>query len=95
MDNNCMKLHRCALGFSFGLIWALGVLMLGAGGMYMEGWAAMANGLLGEIYVGYEISWMGILIGVAWAFADGFITGFILAWIYNCVANCCCKKSCG
>ena len=44
--------------------------------------------LLGSLYLGYEISFFGVIIGMAWAFIDFFIGGFIFALIYNKVQKC-------
>ena len=39
--------------------------------------------LLGEYFAGYTVSWMGALIGGAWAFAVGFCAGWLLAFVRN------------
>jgi hypothetical protein len=43
--------------------------------------------LLGRIYRGYNISPIGSVIGLVWAFADGFIGGVVFAWLYNVLAT--------
>jgi hypothetical protein len=42
--------------------------------------------LLGRIYRGYNLSPIGSVIGLGWAFADGFIGGVVFAWLYNILA---------
>jgi hypothetical protein len=39
--------------------------------------------LLGQFFIGYEVSFLGSLIGFAYAFVSGFIIGYLLATIYN------------
>ena len=41
----------------------------------------------GRIYRGYNISALGSVIGLAWAFFDGLIGGAIFAWLYNLLAG--------
>ena len=41
---------------------------------------------IGSVYRGYQITAMGSLIGLAWAFIDGLIGGLIFAWLYNLLA---------
>lgn len=39
--------------------------------------------LIGTIYVGYKLTFLGILCGLLYGFVDGFIAGAIFVWIYN------------
>jgi len=43
------------------------------------------NSLIVSIYgfLGYSISWLGVLLGAIYGFLDGFILVIIFAWIYN------------
>jgi|SRR3954451_22257769 hypothetical protein len=43
--------------------------------------------LLGQFFIGYRVTFLGSLIGFAYAFACGFIAGYTIAWIYNRVAE--------
>ena len=40
-------------------------------------------GLLRAYFRGYTVSWAGVFIGGAWAFAVGFVAGWFLAWVRN------------
>jgi len=77
-----MKLHTTAFALTCGLIWGFGVLAL-------TWWVIMFDGATGEktmlglLYRGYNISPMGSLIGLVWAFFDGLVGGFVFAWLYN------------
>ena len=44
-------------------------------------WKGLA--LLNQYFAGYTVSWIGALIGAAWAFAVGFCAGWLLAFIRN------------
>ena len=44
-------------------------------------------GLLGQFFIGYEVSFGGSLIGFAYGFATGFSVGYLIARIYNWVAD--------
>ena len=81
-----MRLSKGALGLSLGFVWGLFVLL--------ATWWLIINdsnsyhfymSKLGTFYLGYEVSWVGGIIGFMWGFFDGFIAGFLIAWIYNTV----------
>jgi hypothetical protein len=39
--------------------------------------------LIAYIYEGFNFTPKGILVGAAWAFADGFISGFVISFLIN------------
>ena len=39
--------------------------------------------LLGQFFPGYEVTFVGSLIGFAWAFAYGFVSGYAVSALYN------------
>ena len=43
--------------------------------------------LLGQFFIGYEVSFGGSLIGFAYGFATGFSVGYLIARIYNWVVD--------
>jgi hypothetical protein len=43
--------------------------------------------LLGQFFIGYEVSFLGSLIGFAYAFVCGFFGGYFVARIYNWTAG--------
>ncbi|HAG62301.1 MAG: hypothetical protein CMF55_01985 [Legionellales bacterium] len=47
-------------------------------------------GIIASIYVGFNLSFIGIIIGLVWAIIDGFIAGIVLAWLYNAFSCCGC-----
>jgi hypothetical protein len=42
-------------------------------------------GLLGQFFIGYEVTFVGSLIGFVYAFVTGFIVGYGVARTYNCI----------
>ncbi len=44
-------------------------------------------GLLRHFFLGYEVTFIGSLIGFAWAFAGGFLAAYLVARIYNAVVD--------
>lgn len=43
--------------------------------------------LLGQFFIGYEVTFVGSLIGFAYAFVTGFIVGYVIAQMYNWIAE--------
>ena len=39
--------------------------------------------LLGQYFIGYRVSFVGSLIGFAYAFALGAASGVLIGWVYN------------
>lgn len=75
------KLSVKALGLAFGIFWAVCIFLLGISGMFGFGETFVA--LISRVYLWYDISIIGAIIGAIWAFIDAFVCGAILAWLYN------------
>ena len=43
--------------------------------------------LLGQLLIGYRVTFVGSLIGFAWAFAGGFLATYMGATLYNWLAD--------
>jgi hypothetical protein len=43
--------------------------------------------LLGQFFIGYQVTLLGSFIGFAYAFVCGFVMGYSVAWLYNWVAD--------
>lgn len=92
--NGC-KLNPIAFGLSFGVLWGIGILLMGLIATYY----AYGHGFVisvGTVYPGYTPSIKGSILGAVIAFIDAFIMGFLIAWLYNkfntCKCVCCDKK---
>jgi len=79
------KCQPIALGVAIGALWTFYVFGLAIIAMF--GWGNALLESLASLYIGYEASIVGALIGSVWAFVDGFIAGVVIAWIYNAVAK--------
>lgn len=79
-----MKLNVKAFALTFGLFWGVGLFLLTWWIIAFDG-ATGEITLIGRLYRGYNISLVGSIIGMAWAFADGLISGAIFAWLYNLI----------
>lgn len=81
-------LHVISFGLAFGITWALGVLLLGFSATFFD-WGSNLVSVIGEMYIGYQPTFLGSIIGAIWGFVDLFITGVIIAVIYNFCTKCC------
>jgi hypothetical protein len=43
--------------------------------------------LLSQFFPGYDVTFLGSVIGAAWAFATGFVAGLVISRVYNLVAG--------
>jgi hypothetical protein len=77
-----MKLNVKAFAYTCAILWGLGLFLITWWFMIFEG-ASGDTTLIGRVYVGYNISPLGSLIGLLWASIDGLILGAIFAWLYN------------
>jgi len=81
-----MKLDVKAFAITCGLVWGLGLFCLTWWIIAFDGVTGETT-LIGHIYRGFNISPIGSVIGLIWAFADGAIGGAIFAWLYNLISN--------
>ena len=81
-----LKMNGHILGFVLGFIGALIIfaatnwLILKAG----EGEEIGPHlGLLGQFFIGYDVTFLGSVIGAVYAFVLGYLSGLIIGWVYN------------
>ncbi|MFC1887693.1 bacteriophage holin [Candidatus Cloacimonadota bacterium] len=77
-----MKLNVKAFSLSCALIWGFAVLLYTWWIILLEG-STYDVTFLGRIYIGYNISITGSLIGFVWALVDGLILGVLFSLLYN------------
>jgi hypothetical protein len=86
-----VRLNTTMFGMLLGVLFALGIL-IATNWLVLKGGPINNRGeevigphlqLLGQFFIGYRVTFVGSLIGAAWAFALGTITGSVLGWIYN------------
>jgi hypothetical protein len=80
-----MKLNVKAFALTSGIVWGLGLFFLTWWVIAFDG-ATGEPTLIGQVYRGYNISPMGSMVGLIWAFIDGWVGGAIFAWLYNTIA---------
>ena len=80
-----MKLKPSALGLAAGIIW--GAMVMVATWwvlLFSTGGATILR--LKNFYFGYDVTFLGGIVGLLWGFIDGFIVGYLIALLYNIFA---------
>ena len=83
-----LRLNAIAQGVVAGLV--LGLVVFGA-----TIWLVVKGGpvvgphlaLLGQYFLGYQVTIAGSFVGFAWGFATGFAGGYVTARVYNAVID--------
>lgn len=75
-------LNAPKFGLALGILWGLAVLILGIAATYANYGLSFVD-LFSTMYIGYDITLIGSIVGGIWGFLDGLIGGFIFAWLYN------------
>jgi hypothetical protein len=78
------KIHGLVTGLvaGLGLFIATNWLVLKGGKM-----VGLHLALLGQFFIGYRVTFLGSLIGFAYAFVCGFVIGYSIARMYNWFAD--------
>lgn len=86
----CEGLDPKRVGLALGIVSSIYMLFLGLVAGFF-GWGAALVRLIGSLYIGYDVTFKGLIIGMVWVFIDCFIAGYIFAWFYNKIGGCCSK----
>ena len=86
MNNRSQKIHVLSLSLALGITWGIGVLILGLIGWLLN-WGIPVTKLIASVYIGFDATLMGSLIGCAIGFLDGAIGGLILGSLYNFILS--------
>lgn len=84
------KLKPFAFGLALGLLWGFSVFFMGLMA-YIYSYGKPFVEAMSTLYLGYEPSIYGSIIGGVMGFVDAFIAGVILIWLYNLFACRGCK----
>ncbi len=76
-------LHKRALGIAVGTVCGLIVALVTVFHVLVRPSPAPDPALLKEYFYGYEVSWVGALVGAWWGFFVGFVGGWFLAFTRN------------
>lgn len=79
------KLDIKSFSLSIGIIWSLGLLIIGV--LSTFGYGKMFVAVMDSIYIGYNNNLLGSIIGALWGFTDGCITGALIALLYNKISS--------
>ena len=76
------RAHKRALGMAVGLTAGVAVCLVTVlhVALPIEG---LPIALLGQYFYGYEVSWRGAVVGLAWGFITGFVAGWLLGFVHN------------
>lgn len=92
MGKKCFcQLRVCCFGLALGIVWGLGMFLLGLAA-WLFNWGNAMVVLMSSLYLGYDATFVGSLLGGLWGFVDALIGGVIFAWLYNVMSTCCYKK---
>lgn len=83
-----MKLNVAALAIAAAVVWGGCVFLVGLANLAMPDYGGAFLAMVASIYPGYHAGrdFLTLLLGSAYALADGAIGGAIVAWLYNVVA---------
>ena len=76
-------LHKRAFGVAVGVAGAVLMSYLTLAARFMPGGGEFPLGLVGQYFSGYSVSWAGVVVGGAWAFAVAFVAGWFAAFCRN------------
>lgn len=82
----CSRFCPGRFGFAFGLIWALGILLMGWAAWLWNYGVDFVN-VMGSVYLGFKPTFVGAIIGAIWGFIDLFIFAWLVALVYNCMCG--------
>ena len=80
-------MHKRAFGIAVGITAGTLIFVITAFHLIVNPPNALNIALLGQYFYGYEVTWRGAVIGLAWGFATGFVAGWFVAFIRNLVVT--------
>lgn len=81
-----MKLDVIAFALTCAIVWGFGLFALTWWIIAFDG-ATHEVTLIGRLYLGYNISPIGSIVGFLYGFIDAGIGGAIMAWLYNAIVE--------
>jgi hypothetical protein len=86
-----MRVRRVSaleFGVAVGIVAGL-ALFVGTNWLVLKGGPVVGPhlALLGHFFIGYEVTFLGSLVGFLWAAACGFALAWTGGWVYNAVAD--------
>jgi hypothetical protein len=83
-----LRLNATVQGLVTGIIAGLGI-FIATNWLVLKGGDVVGPhlGLLGQFFIGYEVSFVGSLMGFMYALVTGFAVGYFVARIYNGIVD--------
>ena len=83
-----LRLNPMIIGLTFGLIGGA-ALMLATIVLLVKGGSVIGPhlALINQVFIGFRVTWVGSLIGFAYAGVAGFLVGYCGAVLYNWIAG--------
>jgi hypothetical protein len=83
-----LRLNAAVVGIVLGLLGGISV-FLATNLLVIKGGEVVGPhlSLLGQFFIGYEVTFWGSIVGFIDAFVFGFVVGFFLAWSYNLIVD--------
>jgi len=75
------KINVKAFALAWGITCSAYAIFIGWTAMF--GWGVQLVESVSSLYIGFAPTFLGGIIGGAWAFCDGAIAGLIIALVYN------------
>ena len=88
LERAVLRLNGNILGIVLGILGAIGI-FVATNWLVIKGGDAVGPhlSLLGQYFIGYRVSFVGSLIGMAYAFVVGYIAGRLVGVVYNLVVD--------
>lgn len=76
------KLNIKSLALAGGVLWGLYMLLIGWAAWLFD-WGTDFVAMMSSVYIGFNPTFFGGILGAIWGFVDGAIAGVVIAWVYN------------
>lgn len=86
--NTIVDLNAQVLGFTLGIMFALG-LFVATNFLILKGGdhVGATLQLLSQFFYGYKVTFLGSFIGALYGFVTGYASGYMIGMIYTWIAN--------
>jgi hypothetical protein len=88
VEGYLVRLNGRAWGMALGALFAIGI-FVATNFLVLKGGETPGQhlGLLGQYFPGYDVNFLGSIIGAAYAFVAGYLIGRIVCGVYNTTAR--------
>jgi hypothetical protein len=83
-----LRLNGAILGLILGLLFGLGI-FIATNFLLIKGGDVVGPhlALLGQFFLGYQVTFVGSIIGFFYGLSLGFVLGYVIAGLYNWMAS--------